>query len=283
MKKAGQRRDPVGPAARAVTPIAYPATSVKTTVMGVQYPVARSRSHEAVHIKDAQRGRSHFCFGCDREMVIKRGDVRSPHFAHKAGFVQCEGDNTLHEAAKAFIRQGFLHAVATGGEYQVGYPCKGCETPISVNVAIEGASIDSEKTVVEGTRSDLVIFQPDGSPRIIIEIVVTHDLESDTKQRYKAANYPVVTVQPSWDTLLAFCQSAIGSRILNVKGDTRYCDDCRAAQAPKTQQRRMSVLVSDDAAKTTVASTALDLMKIPSYARAKAEGRKTRWLKPKRE
>ncbi len=245
--------------------------------MDIQYPVAYAQPHEAVHIKDAQRGRSHFCFGCHREMVIRRGSIRRPHFAHKAGFVQCEKDKTLHEAAKAFICLGFRRAIATGGEYRVGYPCKGCETPISQNVAGGGASIASEKVVVKGTRSDLVVFRPDGSLRVIIEIVVTHDLESDTKQRYKEANYPVITVKPSWDTLLALFQSAIGSRILNVKGDTRYCDDCRAAQAPQTQQRRVSVSVSDDAAKTTEALTELDLMRIPSYARAKAEGRKTRW------
>ena len=84
------------------------------------------------------------------------------------------------------------------------------ETPISVNVASEGASIASERVVVKGTRSDLVVFQPDGSPRVIIEIVVTHDLESDTKQRYEETNYPVVTVEPSWDTLLTYVGRRLG-------------------------------------------------------------------------
>lgn len=196
--------------------------------MEILYPVAYAQPYEAVHIEDAQRGRPYFCFGCDREMVIRRGRIRRPHFAHKAGFVQCEKDNTLHEAAKAFICQGFRHAVTTGAEYQVGYPCEGCETPISVNVASEGAKIASEKTVAKGTRSDLVVFQPDGSPRVIIEIVVTHDLEDDTKQRYEETNYPVVTVEPSWDTLRDLLQAAIGSRILNVKTEEhRYCSDCR--------------------------------------------------------
>ena len=167
-------------------------------------------------------------------MVIRRGPRRRPHFAHKAGFVQCEKDNALHEAAKAFICQGFIDAVTTGAEYQVGYPCEGCQTPIKVNVATKGASIASERMVVKGTRSDLAIFQPDGSLRVIIEIVVTHDLEDDTKQRYEEANYPVVTVKPSWDTLLDLLRAAMGSRILNVKdGKHRYCSDCRDAQKQK--------------------------------------------------
>ena len=205
----------------------------------ILYPVAYAQPYEAVHIEDAQRRRPYFCFGCDREMVMRSGDIRRPHFAHKAGFVQCEKDNTLHEAAKAFICKGFRHAVATGEEYQVRYPCKQCETHISVNVAIEGANIESEKTVVKGTRSDLVVFQPDGSPRVIIEIVVTHDLEGDTKQRYEETNYPVVTVEPSWDTLRDLLQAAIGSRILNIKTDEhRYCSDCRDTRQKRESQVR---------------------------------------------
>ena len=203
----------------------------------LQYPAAYVQPYEAVDIKAAQRGRPHFCFGCRREMVIKRGCINRWHFAHKAGDGQCEKDNTLHEAAKAFICQSFLHAVTTGGKYHVGYPCERCKTPISVNVAVEGASIASERIVVKGTRSDLAVFQPDGSLRVIIEIVVTHDLESDTKQKYEAANYPVVTVKPSWDTLPDLRQAAVGSRILNVTNKHRYCGDCREAQQKKRPAR----------------------------------------------
>ena len=210
----------------------------------LQYPVAYVQPYEAVEIKAAQRGLPHFCFGCRREMVIKRGDIRRGHFAHKAGDGKCEKDKTLHEAAKAFICQGFRCAVATGAEYHVGYPCESCnKTPISANVAIEGASIACERTVVEGTRSDLVVFQPGDSPRlrVIIEIVVTHDLESDTKQRYEAGDCPVVTVEPSWDTLPDLRQAAVGSRILNVKNDKhRYCGDCREAQQKKRAAPRRS-------------------------------------------
>ena len=192
----------------------------------LQYTVAYVQPDEAVDINAAQPGRPHFCFGCHGEMVIKQGRIKRWHFAHKAGFVQCEKDNTLHEAAKAFICQSFRCAVATGAEYHVGYPCERCKTPISVNVASEGASIASERIVVKGTRSDVAVFQPDGSLRVIIEIVVTHDLESDTKQRYEAADCPVVTVEPSWDTLLDLRQAAVGSRILNVENEHRYCGDC---------------------------------------------------------
>ena len=201
-------------------------------VMEIQYPVAYARPRETVreaaHINAARRERPHCCFGCHREMVIRRGPVRRRHFAHKAAFGQCEGDNALHEAAKAFICQGLRRAVATEGEYRVRYPLQKMQDSHQSQCCQRRRKHQQRENCGRGDTLRLVIFQPDGSPRVIIEIVVTHDLETKTEQKYKAANYPVVTVKPSWDTLLDLCQSAIGSRILNVKGDTRYCSNCRA-------------------------------------------------------
>ena len=257
----------------------------KTVVTDIQYPVAYARPYETVHIEEAQRGRPHFCFGCDREMVLRRGHIRRPHFAHKAGFVRCQKDHTLHEAAKAFICQGFRHAMTAGGEYQVGYPCERCETPINVNVASEGASIASERVVVQGTRADLVVFQPDGSPRVIIEIVVTHDLERDTKQRYEKTNYPVVTVKPSWDTLPDLRRAAIGSRVLNIKGAKhRYCHACRKRQkkeaAARAEEAEIYRRIEQGSGrgprspyKPLTPLTEEELMRIPSYAKAKAKAK----------
>lgn len=252
-------------------------------VKEIQYPVAYDGAGGVVFIEDARRGDAYFCCGCGSEMVIRRGRRRQEHFAHKARFVRCKKDNTLHEAAKAFICQGFLHAVATGGEYQVGYPCERCETLISVNVATKGASIASERVVVKGTRSDLAIFQPDGSLRVIIEVVVTHDLEDATKQRYEEANYPVVTVKPSWDTLRDLLQTVIGSRILNMKdGKHRYCDDCRNRQkkeaAARVEEAEIYRRIEQGNGrgprsldKPLTPLTEEDLMRIPAYAKAKAK------------
>ncbi len=154
-----------------------------------------------------------------------------------------------------------------------------------MNVASEGASIASERVVVKGTRSDLVVFQPDGSPRVIIEIVVTHDLESDTKQRYEETNYPVVTVEPSWDTLPDLRRAAIGARILNIKGAKhRYCNDCwnrqkteAAARAEEAEIYRRIEQINGRGPrspyKPLTPLTEEELMRIPAYAKARAKAK----------
>ena len=87
-----------------------------------------------------------------------------------------------------------------GDEYCVSFPCERCDVTLKVNTALEGASIATESAAVQGTRSDLVITKEDGrSPRIIVEIVVHHDIEEGTEKRYRDAGIPVVRVRPTWE------------------------------------------------------------------------------------
>lgn len=173
---------------------------VRTTTRSIQYPMAYRQPFDVTHIEDAERGNAYLCLGCHRDMVPRKGKIKRHHFAHKAGPELCNPDNALHETAKAAICQGFLRAVRKGSKYPIRIPCSRCEKPIETNVAIEGAGIATERREVRGTRSDLVITREDGkSPKLIVEIVVHHNLESGTEERYRASGIPVIKVKPSWE------------------------------------------------------------------------------------
>lgn len=198
---------------------------------GIQYPEAYVEPFQRVHITDAHAGLTYFCYGCRQEMVRRQGSKRRWHFAHKAEFDRCEGDNALHEAAKANIVEGFLSAMESGDDYNLGYLCQGCGVHILVNVAEQGAGIATERIAVEGTRSDLVVINPISKirqrgrvERVIIEIVVSHDLEVDTHLKYQDAGTPVIKVKPTWETLDELRPSCIGYDTLNI--DKKRCPEC---------------------------------------------------------
>ena len=149
-------------------------------------------------------------------MVARQGLERRWHFAHKPPFDRCaDPDKALHDAAKALIVQGFSDARDRKGEYLLGVPCDACRTAVSRNAAVPGASVEVEKVVALGTRSDLVVNQPDREP-VVIEIVVTHDMEPETRDRYKEAGIPVLAVYPTWDTLARLESAIIADDTLNV-------------------------------------------------------------------
>ena len=216
------------------------ATVTKGTSRTILYPMAYQPLFTVTHIGDAEKGIRYVCLGCHKEMITKKGKIKRHHFAHRAGAEQCDPDNALHEIAKAAICQGFLKALNENDEYPIMLPCDRCAKPIAVNVALPGASIATEKSAVQGTRSDLVITNGDGkSPRIIIEIVVHHDLEQRTEEKYIASEIPVVKVRPTWDTVEKLRNGVHAEESLNVKIPT--CRTCRKWVATTQLQIRNAI------------------------------------------
>ena len=195
----------------------------------IRYPMAYKPPYQVAHISQAGKGQKYLCLGCDEQMIPRQGKIKRHHFAHKAGMERCDPDNALHETAKAAICQGFLMAKEHGDEYSVSFPCERCDATLKVNTALEGASIATESAVVQGTRSDLVITKEDGiTPRIIIEIVVHHDIEEETEKRYREAGIPVVRVRPTWESVDELREEIKVSEILNLSN--RTCRQCRENQ-----------------------------------------------------
>ena len=206
-----------------------------TTQTNILYPVARSDSGRAVHIGEASKGRPYECFGCSAPMVAKQGGKRRWHFAHKPPFERCaDPDKALHDTAKALIMQGFSGALARQGAYRLGCPCEECGRPVSRNIAVPGAKVEAEKSVVAGTRSDLVVNQPDRGP-VIIEVVVTHDLEPESRESYEKSETPVLKIRPTWETLDNLESAVISDDTLNVP--PVRCSSCKRATERRRRER----------------------------------------------
>ena len=109
---------------------------------------------------------------------------------------------TLTQRYAALLEHYGLQATRTNPrsshENTLSFPCADCQTPIKTNIAEAGANIASERSVVPGTRSDLMVTKQDGTePRVIIEIVVHHDLEPVTRQKYEDSQIPVIKIAPT--------------------------------------------------------------------------------------
>ena len=175
-------------------------------------------------------------------MIAKRGAKRRWHFAHKPPFDRCDPDNALHETAKGVIVQGFNEALAQSSEYRLGCHCSQCEENLlSRNVALPGATVDPELTIVEGTRSDLV-FNIGVSNQVIVEIVVTHDLEPQTRKAYEQSGIPVLTVKPAWDDLEGLRTTIFAADTLNTgRRQCRQCKEQAKEAARQLEQDRVRI------------------------------------------
>ena len=204
-----------------------------TAEPSILYPLARDESDgRIVPVREAINGRPYQCIGCFQSMMAKRGKVRAWHFAHKPPFDRCDPDNALHETAKAVIVKGFNDALESQGEYHFGCPCVECESPLSRNLAVQGTAIELEAAIVEGTRSDLAVTSASGC-KVIVEVVVTHDLETETRERYRESGIPVLKIRPTWDTLAELSSAVIASNGINVS--LARCRTCKGEAERKSQ------------------------------------------------
>ena len=100
-----------------------------------------------------------------------------------------------------------------------------------------GLSVEAEHSLVPHTRSDLVVYRPEQSP-VVIEIVVTHDLEPETASQYDNAGTTVFVTKPAWDTLRHLERGITPDRSMGVR--PVQCYECRRAERRRAQLREWS-------------------------------------------
>ena len=90
-----------------------------------------------------------------------------------------------------------------------------------------------EQVLVEGARSDVVVDRGPKRP-LIIEVVVTHDIEPTTRQRYEASGLPVLVVHPEWDTVAELAHALIADAAINVP--SMLCHECQQTKARRRKE-----------------------------------------------
>ena len=195
----------------------------------IQYKFAKDSDGRALHIEDAPpRSRSQWdCFGCDGKLRAQKGNVRSHHFHHIPPFNgKCSPETALHKTAKALVQQGFSDALLNETKYLLGLPCnRSCGRELADNIAIPGATIKSEQYVIPNVKSDLVLMLPGQEAPIALEVVVTHPMDSHTRERYVREEILVFSKKFNEESDLAGLESRfIADEALIVSW---VCDDCR--------------------------------------------------------
>lgn len=162
--------------------------------MTIQYPIARGQDGSAVHIDTWVRGQVVTCFGCGQDLIGRMphdGIKPTAHFAHKAD-AECNGETTLHKAAKAAI----VKAHARGSLRSLAWDCPCCQR-CQHQTDLSALVLCKEARPCPGVVSDVLGCDKD-VPRVAIEIVVTHDIEAATLERYRAQDLRVFVLRPNW-------------------------------------------------------------------------------------
>ena len=136
-----------------------------------------------VHIDDVSKHGTFYCLSCGKEMVVRLGDKKSHHFAHKVNDVSCNLETYLHKLAKLLLKRKFQE-----GNFEIEISqyslCKRSRNCLFENncKVLGDKKYDlkqyynacEEEQYIDGFCADLLIIGK-GQPPILVEIYVSHE------------------------------------------------------------------------------------------------------------
>lgn len=170
--------------------IAMPSNSLKV-------PFAHNGDHLLVRVEDAERGQQYFCPSCAAPLVFRKGEVKTPHFAHKASDV-CTQETIIHRTAKYLIQQ----VIAAWKSSEAGAPILKRQCQICAQIVDQLLPAKVEEAVVEyrlasGFIADVALLVG-GDPEAAIEIRVTHAVD-----KVKAVQLEIPFIEVDGEAILA--------------------------------------------------------------------------------
>ena len=159
----------------------------------LQIPYAYTTNKLPVSPQVAKKGQDFSCPLCDGEVILKRGNIRIPHFAHKPD-TACSGEGVRHKVAKQMIYLMYLRTVRTVIVSVTTFRrCPNCsqgalfcQTPPYDDVACE---VD-----VGSHRVDVALLR-DGKPVSGIEVQDTHPVDNEKWGAFKKLGFPCIEVE----------------------------------------------------------------------------------------
>jgi ssDNA-binding Zn-finger/Zn-ribbon topoisomerase 1 len=128
--------------------------------------LALDENNKIVHAKDVQKGQIYICPDCNEELILKKGDKKVHHFAHKSD-TNCsnsDGESVVHRYYKEFIA-GLTEVEYNGQMMRVTYS-------------------ETEKRLTQGLVADVVLIL-DNWKSIAVEICYKHAKDKEHIDKYR--------------------------------------------------------------------------------------------------
>lgn len=161
-------------------------TSTDDTLrQGIKVPFGLSPKGQEVHAKDASRDTVYRCPSCKAELLLKRGEIRRPHFAHLHEPDACEFvyETEEHYRAKHWINEAW----ESGEQLRLRRQCSTCRSTLSQDLrAGQTAKVEIEYLLDTGHRADVALLNVRDELLAVIEIYSTHRVDPEKANAMKS-------------------------------------------------------------------------------------------------
>ncbi len=154
-------------------------------------PYAIGREQRLIHAESAPRDTHYSCPRCGDKVILRRGEIKIAHFAHKAES-SCTSESIAHKTAKLLICQAFSDwKSGNGQELIVEVGCnfyEFCHNTIRYPIRDKVTAAHIEYSI--GSHRADVLFTKGDAPVLAIEVKVSHAVDD-----HKAESLPVYFIE----------------------------------------------------------------------------------------
>lgn len=152
------------------------------------------KNGQLTHISEVQKGIKCGCKcpACGAELIARKGDIMMHHFAHRSK-EECEYgyQTTLHLIAKKIISENRIVRVPS---LYVKFSGSGKKELIEKEKIVNVSAVILEKKL-DNIIPDILLLTDAG--KIIVEIYVTHEIDSKKKEKIKQLGVPTLEIDLS--------------------------------------------------------------------------------------
>lgn len=212
----------------------------------VAVPVAVDEDGTLVRPDEADAARSYRCPGCGADLILRQGELRRAHFAHRRGD-GCSIESTLHRAAKRRLVQVVEEWLEDGGPRPcISRPCPdfSCDGGVVQDLPADVSGVAEEVRLEDGTIGDVVLYRgPD--PCAVIEVAVTHAVDREKAARLGLPWFEVdaeaVLDRPYWWVAVQDGLEPFSCPACSRRAEARYAEVREAEARARTLAERLDV------------------------------------------
>lgn len=146
----------------------------------LRIPLALDESNLVVAPDNARKDEKYFCPSCGDLLVLRKGEIKKPHFAHKATDT-CSEETVIHKLAKFLIIQKVDEwKKGNSSSPVINRKCPACKSIIKQELPDKVDTAIAERKLESGYIADVVIITND-KIAAAIEVKVHHAIDEKKK------------------------------------------------------------------------------------------------------
>ena len=144
--------------------------------MTLKVPYGEKDGH-LVHIDKVPSGLACNCVCpvCHGRLIARKGDTNTHHFAHHHD-ANCDGETLLHHLGKRLLYSRISLAISRKEAIPFLWRCRECQDVHEGDLTEMATTVALEESLGK-IQPDVTIFGQERKPRVLVEVVVTHEPE----------------------------------------------------------------------------------------------------------